>query len=51
MFFWKNCIFDLCGVKEFYRKTFSVVVTSSIEQRLAWLDEVRETVNRSFPED
>lgn len=48
---WKNCIFDLCGVKEFYRKTFSVVVTSSVEQRQAWLDEVRETVNRSFPED
>ncbi|MBN1398992.1 MAG: NAD(P)H-dependent oxidoreductase, partial [Bacteroidetes bacterium] len=21
---WKNCIFDLCGVKTFYRETFSV---------------------------
>jgi NAD(P)H dehydrogenase (quinone) len=25
---WKNCIFSLCGVNEFYRKTYCVVVTS-----------------------
>jgi NAD(P)H dehydrogenase (quinone) len=47
---WKNCIFDLCGVKEFYRKTYSVVVTSTPDQRRVWLDDVRETVNRHFPE-
>jgi NAD(P)H dehydrogenase (quinone) len=46
---WKNCIFDLCGVKQFYRKTYSVVVASTFEQRLAWLEDVRETVNRYFP--
>lgn len=30
---WKNCIFDLCGVKVFFRRTFSVVVTSREEHR------------------
>ncbi len=46
---WKNCIFDLCGVKTFYRRTFSIVVTSTAEQRRAWLDEVRDTINMYFP--
>lgn len=46
---WKNCIFGLCGVDKFHRKTYSVVVTSAPEQREAWLDDVRETVNRHFP--
>lgn len=47
---WKNCIFDLCGVTNFYRRTFSIVVVSTEEQRNLWLAEVRETVNRVFPE-
>lgn len=47
---WKNCIFGLCGVNEFYRKTYSVVVTSSLSQRNAWLEDVRKTVAEYFPE-
>jgi putative NADPH-quinone reductase len=47
---WNNCIFGFCGVKEFYRKTYSVVVTSTPEQRKAWLEDVRETVVEYFPE-
>jgi len=47
---WKNCIFGLSGVTEFYRKTFSVMVTSTPEVRAAWLNEVRSTVDRLFPE-
>ncbi len=39
---WKNCIFGLCGVPLFYRKNFAVVVTSTLDQRQAWLEEVRE---------
>jgi NAD(P)H dehydrogenase (quinone) len=39
---WKNCIFGLCGVPLFFRKNFSVVVTSTPGQRQAWLEEVRE---------
>jgi putative NADPH-quinone reductase len=46
---WKNCIFDLCGVKVFYRKMFSVVVTSNMEQRKTWLNEVKEITDKYFP--
>jgi putative NADPH-quinone reductase len=48
---WKNCIFDLCGVRNFYRRMFEVVVTSSPEERDCWLAEVRETVAGYFPAD
>jgi putative NADPH-quinone reductase len=48
---WENCIFGLCGVARFHRRTFSVVVTSSPEERKAWLEEVRTTVNAYFPEE
>jgi putative NADPH-quinone reductase len=30
---WKNCIFGLCGVKQFYRRMFRIIVISTIEQR------------------
>lgn len=36
---WRRCIFDLCGVSNFHRRMYSVVVTSKIEQRLGWIDE------------
>jgi putative NADPH-quinone reductase len=48
---WKDCIFGLCGVPVFHRRTFSVVVTSSAEQRQDWLDEVRALVTAWFPAD
>jgi NAD(P)H dehydrogenase (quinone) len=46
---WKNCVFDLCGVKQFRRRTFSVVVTSTPEQRKGWLDEVSKDMGKEFP--
>ncbi|KUO77956.1 MAG: NAD(P)H dehydrogenase [Desulfosporosinus sp. BRH_c37] len=46
---WKSCIFDLCGVRNFYRKMYGVVVTSSLEQREDWLEDVKEVVNTYFP--
>lgn len=46
---WKMCIFDLCGVKSFYRRMFGVMATSTSEQRSRWLEEVREAMNRFFP--
>ena len=46
---WKNCIFDLCGTREFYREMFRVVVTSTPEQRTEWLTEVKRVTNRIFP--
>ncbi len=45
---WKNCIFGLCGVENFHRRTFGVVVTSTEEQRKEWLGEVRAVVDRFF---
>ncbi len=48
---WKNCIFDLCGVKNFYRKVFGVIVTSTDEQRRQWLKEVEEIVAKYFPSE
>ncbi len=48
---WKNCIFYLCGIKNFYRKMFSVVVTSTEEERNLWLNEVRDIMIRYFPEE
>jgi NAD(P)H dehydrogenase (quinone) len=46
---WKKCVFDLCGVKKVHRRTFTVVVTSTAQQRAAWLAEVRDIVRREFP--
>lgn len=46
---WRNCIFGLCGVRNVVRRTFAVVVTSSPEQRRAWLDEVERMAAECFP--
>lgn len=45
---WKNCIFDLCGVKVFYRKMFTVIVTSTMEERRKWLEKVKSVIERHF---
>ncbi|MEW6387434.1 MAG: NAD(P)H-dependent oxidoreductase [Thermodesulfobacteriota bacterium] len=46
---WKNCIFGLCGVKTFHRRNFSIIVTSTLDERKAWLKEVQEIINKYFP--
>ena len=46
---WRSCVFGLCGVSTFYRRTFSVVVTSTESQRRQWLSEVRATIDKVFP--
>jgi NAD(P)H dehydrogenase (quinone) len=46
---WKYCIFGLCGVTNFHRRTFSLVVTSTEAQRREWLDTVRRDVDALFP--
>lgn len=48
---WKNCIFDLCEVKNFSRKMFEVIVSSTSQQRQAWLEEVKDIINNLFPQD
>jgi putative NADPH-quinone reductase len=37
---WKNCIFRFCGIDKYYRRTFSIVAESDLEQRREWLREV-----------
>lgn len=46
---WKNCIFDLCGVPEFYREMFRVIVTSTPGMRREWLKKVENIVAGIFP--
>jgi len=47
--FWKKCVFEFCGVRRFRRRTFSVVITSTLAQRQAWLAEVQTIVDAQFP--
>jgi putative NADPH-quinone reductase len=45
---WNNCIFDLCGVKEFYRKMYGIIVTSTVAQRISWLEDVSSLTRNVF---
>jgi putative NADPH-quinone reductase len=46
---WRHCIFGLCGVSNFHRRTFGIVVTSTEAQRKNWLQTVMEDVDALFP--
>lgn len=46
---WKNCIFGLCGVTNFYRRNFEVIITSTPDQRTEWLQAVSADIDRFFP--
>jgi NAD(P)H dehydrogenase (quinone) len=46
---WKRCIFNLCGVRQVQRRTFTVVVASTPAQRAAWLAEAIVLCRRVFP--
>ncbi|MCG6533554.1 MAG: NAD(P)H-dependent oxidoreductase [Syntrophales bacterium LBB04] len=46
---WKNCVFGLCRVENVYRKMFSIVVTSSADERAQWLQDVEDAVCSLFP--
>ncbi len=45
---WRDCIFALCGVRNFQRRVFNVVVTSTQEQRRAWLEEAQDLATAVF---
>jgi NAD(P)H dehydrogenase (quinone) len=45
---WRYCILDLCGIRDISRRTFSVVVTSTPEDRASWLREVEAMVDKCF---
>ena len=46
---WRDCIFDFLGIKNYYRKMFRVIASSTFDEREQWLEEVKETVNNYFP--
>ena len=46
---WKNCVFGLCGVKQFDRRMFRIIVTSDLNQRQIWLNEVKMMIDKYFP--
>lgn len=48
---WGRCVFGLCEVTDYYRRTFSVVVTSTAVGREVWLAEAASTVSRYFPKE
>jgi len=45
---WRRCIFDLCGVRTFHRRMFATVVTSTMEQRLGWIEEAKLLCRNAF---
>jgi NAD(P)H dehydrogenase (quinone) len=48
---WRNCVFGLCGVSDFHRQVFSIVVAGSERQRREWLGNVRDMVDACFPKE
>jgi NAD(P)H dehydrogenase (quinone) len=48
---WKNNMFISCGVKNYFRRNFGVIITSTSEQRQNWLEEVRSLTEKYFPDN
>lgn len=46
---WRRVVFGLCGVTTVFRRNFSPVIVSTLEQRQQWLREAREAVVAHFP--
>lgn len=46
---WKNCVFGLCGVTNFHRRMFNIIVTSTEAQRKGWLNDIRKDIDIFFP--
>lgn len=47
--FWKRVVFGICGIRDVHRLIFAPVITSTLEQRQAWLREVENAVRTRFP--
>jgi putative NADPH-quinone reductase len=46
---WRDCVFGLCGVTTVHREVFGAVVTSTDEERAAWLDRVGAVIASVLP--
>lgn len=45
---WKDCIFNLCGVKNIIRKMYKIICISTSEQREEWLKDVYKTLETNI---
>jgi NAD(P)H dehydrogenase (quinone) len=48
---WKNNLLISCGAKNYFRKNFGAIITSTPEQRQNWLQEVGNITGQYFPND
>lgn len=48
--FWSRCVLEFCGVKRVQRVNYDVIITSTPEQRTAWLSDVRQRVTAAAAE-
>lgn len=48
---WKNCIFNFCGVGQFERRIYRIIVTSDLKQRIQWLKDARDLIDKYFPKE
>jgi NAD(P)H dehydrogenase (quinone) len=47
---WKNTL-SFCGIKNYHRHMYRVIVTSTAAQRASWLRDVRNRMKKLFPGD
>ncbi len=45
---WKTCVFNFCGVEDFFRRNFESIIMSTPKQRASWLEEVRQIIRQRF---
>jgi NAD(P)H dehydrogenase (quinone) len=45
---WRNCVFNLCGIKKVKRKMFNVIASSTAEKRKKWLNTVENILNHQI---
>jgi NAD(P)H dehydrogenase (quinone) len=45
---WRTCIFGFCGVKNVRRELYAPVITSTLEQRQAWLKQAADAATEMF---
>jgi putative NADPH-quinone reductase len=45
---WKNCILETCGIKNYERRLFSPVISSTQQQREGWISEAAELAKKQF---
>jgi putative NADPH-quinone reductase len=47
---WKNCILNFCGIHQYERRMFRIIVNSDLNLRKAWLVEAELLMDKYFPE-